>query len=86
MADPLNPPPPASDLEPEDVVEVEDTIELEDETFLNSVHEVGESSTATFLQEDGDSLLPSFMRRDINSLFGLIASLTRLVCGHETAH
>ncbi|GJW14724.1 hypothetical protein Tco_0018857 [Tanacetum coccineum] len=43
-ADPLNPPPPASNLEFEDLVE-------------------GESSTATFLREDGDSLLPSFMRR-----------------------
>ncbi|GKF05821.1 hypothetical protein Tco_0036489, partial [Tanacetum coccineum] len=38
-ADPLNPPPPASDLEPEDVIEVEDTVELEDETILSSVHE-----------------------------------------------
>nr|GEV53494.1 hypothetical protein [Tanacetum cinerariifolium] len=51
-ADPLNPPPPASDLEFKDVVEVEDTVEPEDETVLNSVHEVGESSTATFLRED----------------------------------
>ncbi|GKB70404.1 hypothetical protein Tco_0931816 [Tanacetum coccineum] len=36
--------------------------------------------------EDSDSLLPSFMRRDINSLFGQIASLIRRVCGRETAH
>ncbi|GKG07206.1 hypothetical protein Tco_0330175, partial [Tanacetum coccineum] len=36
--------------------------------------------------EDGDSLLPSFMRKDINSLFGQIASLTRRVCDHETTH
>ncbi|GKA19208.1 hypothetical protein Tco_0699123, partial [Tanacetum coccineum] len=85
-ADPLNPPPPTSDLEFEDVVEVEDTVKLEDEIVSNSVHEVGESSTATFFQEDGDSLLPSFMRRDINSLFSQIASLTRQVCGYETAH
>ncbi|GJW45311.1 hypothetical protein Tco_0074110 [Tanacetum coccineum] len=76
-ANPLNPPPPASDSEFEDVVEVEDMVEHEDETVSNSLHEVGESSTATFLQEDGDSLLPSFMRRDINSIFGRIASLTR---------
>nr|GEZ65374.1 retrovirus-related Pol polyprotein from transposon TNT 1-94 [Tanacetum cinerariifolium] len=48
-ADPLNPPPPAFDSEPKDVVKVEDTIELEDETVSNTVHEVGESSTATFL-------------------------------------
>ncbi|GKE33948.1 hypothetical protein Tco_1453270, partial [Tanacetum coccineum] len=85
-ADPLNPSPPASDSEPEDVVEVEDTVEPEDETVPNSVHEVGESSTATFLREDGDSLFPSFMRRDINSLFGWIASLSRrLVCHCETS-
>ncbi|GJT34487.1 hypothetical protein Tco_0924906 [Tanacetum coccineum] len=85
-ADPLSPPPPASDSEFEDVVEVEDMVKPEDDTLPNSVHKVGESSTATFLREDGDSRLPSFMRRDINSLFVQIASLTRRVCGRETAH
>ncbi|GKC65576.1 hypothetical protein Tco_1098174 [Tanacetum coccineum] len=65
----LNPPPPASDSEPEDVIEVEDTVEPEDETVLASVYEVGESSTATFLREDGERLLPGFMRMDIDSLF-----------------
>ncbi|GKC84264.1 hypothetical protein Tco_1139981 [Tanacetum coccineum] len=40
-ADPLNPPPPASDSELEDVIEVEDTVEPEDETVPASVHEVG---------------------------------------------
>ncbi|GKD98043.1 hypothetical protein Tco_1381940, partial [Tanacetum coccineum] len=69
--DPLNPPTPASDSEPKDVIEVEDTVKPEDETVPASVHEVGESSTATFLQEDGDSLLPGFMRRDTDSLFVL---------------
>ncbi|GKE69557.1 hypothetical protein Tco_1527629, partial [Tanacetum coccineum] len=39
-ADPLNPSPPASDSNLEDVVEVEDMIELEDETVPNSVHKV----------------------------------------------
>ncbi|GJV44143.1 hypothetical protein Tco_1428679 [Tanacetum coccineum] len=47
--DPLNPPPPASESKPEDVIEVEDTVESEDETVPASVHEVGESSTAPFL-------------------------------------
>ncbi|GKC06190.1 hypothetical protein Tco_0997800 [Tanacetum coccineum] len=84
--DPLNPPPPASDLEPEDVIEVEDTVEPEDETVPASVHEVGESSIATFLREDNDRLLFGFMRRDIDSLFGQIASLSRRACGRETAH
>nr|GEX39973.1 putative reverse transcriptase domain-containing protein [Tanacetum cinerariifolium] len=38
--DALNPPPPASDFEPEDVIEVEDTVEPEDETVPASVYEV----------------------------------------------
>ncbi|GKA39849.1 hypothetical protein Tco_0732442, partial [Tanacetum coccineum] len=68
--DPLNPPPPVSESEPEDVIEVEDTVESEDETVPASVHEVGESFTSPFLQEDSDGLFPGLMRRDINSLFG----------------
>ncbi|GJY18086.1 hypothetical protein Tco_0389577 [Tanacetum coccineum] len=52
--DPLNPPPLASESEPEDVNEVENPIEHEDETVPASVHEVGESSTAPFLREDSD--------------------------------
>ncbi|GJS65809.1 hypothetical protein Tco_0680373 [Tanacetum coccineum] len=70
----------------EDVIEVENPIEQEDETVPASVHEVGESSTAPFLREDSDGLLPSLMRRDINSLFGRMASLSRRLCGRETAH
>ncbi|GJZ65630.1 hypothetical protein Tco_0622326 [Tanacetum coccineum] len=54
--------------------------------FYASVHEVGESSTAPFLREDSDGLLPGLMRRDINSLFGRMASLSRQLCGRETAH
>ncbi|GJX84893.1 hypothetical protein Tco_0335667 [Tanacetum coccineum] len=84
--DPLNPPPPISESEPEDVNEVNDTIESEDETVLASVHEAGESSTDTFLRVDNDALLLGLMRRDINSLFGRMASLSRRLCGHETAH
>ncbi|GKG17442.1 hypothetical protein Tco_0362399, partial [Tanacetum coccineum] len=71
--DPLNPLPPAFESEPKDVIEVENLIEHEDETVLASVHEVGESSTATFLREDSDGLLPGLMKRDINSLFGRMA-------------
>nr|GEV12448.1 zinc finger, CCHC-type [Tanacetum cinerariifolium] len=37
--DPLNPLPPASDSEPEDVIEVEDMVEPKDETIPASVHE-----------------------------------------------
>ncbi|GJV85058.1 hypothetical protein Tco_1524956 [Tanacetum coccineum] len=85
-ADPLNPPPPASDSEPEDAIEVEDTVEPEDETVPASVHEVGDSSTASFYREDSDGLFPGFMKRDINSLFSRMTSLSRRRCGHETAH
>ncbi|GJT78521.1 hypothetical protein Tco_1045246 [Tanacetum coccineum] len=84
--DPLNPPPPASESEPEDVIEVENTIEHKDETVTTSVHEVGESSTTPFLREDSDGLLLGLIRRDINSLFCWMASLSRRMCGHETAH
>nr|GEW86272.1 hypothetical protein [Tanacetum cinerariifolium] len=67
--DPFNPSPPASESEPEDAIEVENLIKHEDETIPASVHGVGESSTAPFLHEDSDGLLPGLTRRDINSLF-----------------
>ncbi|GKB42000.1 hypothetical protein Tco_0886942 [Tanacetum coccineum] len=54
--DPLNPSPPASESEPEEVI------------------------------EDNDDLLPCLIRRDINSLFGRMASLLRRLCGREMAH
>ncbi|GKC40340.1 hypothetical protein Tco_1052724 [Tanacetum coccineum] len=53
--------------------------EHEDETVPASVHEVGELSTAPFLREDSDGLY-------INSLFGWMVSLSRRLCGRETAH
>nr|GEU87980.1 hypothetical protein [Tanacetum cinerariifolium] len=84
--DPFNPPLPASESVLEDVIKVEDTVESEDETILASVHEVGELSTAPFLREDSDGLLPDLMRRDINFIFGRIASFSRQVSGRETAH
>ncbi|GJY94416.1 hypothetical protein Tco_0510777 [Tanacetum coccineum] len=83
---PLNPPPPASESKPKDVIEVENPIEHEDETVPASVHEVGESSIAPFLREDIDGLFPGLMRRDINSLFSRMASLSRQPCGREIAH
>ncbi|GJV88253.1 putative reverse transcriptase domain-containing protein [Tanacetum coccineum] len=42
--DPLNPPPPASDSKPEDVIKVEDTVESKDKTIPASVHEVDDFS------------------------------------------
>ncbi|GJW63488.1 putative reverse transcriptase domain-containing protein [Tanacetum coccineum] len=84
--DPLNPPPPASESESEDAIEVENPIEYEDESVPASVYKVGELSTAPFLREDSDGLLPGLMRRDINSLFGRMAYLSRRLCGRETVH
>ncbi|GJY80476.1 putative reverse transcriptase domain-containing protein [Tanacetum coccineum] len=84
--DPLNPSPPASESEPDDEIKVENPIEHEDETVLVSVYEVGESSTAAIPREDGDRLLPGFMRQDIDSLFGRMVNFSRRLCGRKTAH
>nr|GEX24155.1 hypothetical protein [Tanacetum cinerariifolium]GEX40339.1 hypothetical protein [Tanacetum cinerariifolium] len=84
--DPLNPLLPAFESKPDDEIKVENPIEHEDDTVPASVHEVGESYAAYFLREDNDSLLPSLMRRDINSLFVWMASILRRSCGHETTH
>nr|GFA39739.1 hypothetical protein [Tanacetum cinerariifolium] len=84
--DPLNHSSPASESKPEDAIEVENPIEHKDEIVPASVHEVGRLSTVPFLCEDSDGLLSGLMRRDINSLFGQIASFSRRVCGYETAH
>nr|GEV07200.1 reverse transcriptase domain-containing protein [Tanacetum cinerariifolium] len=84
--DPLNPPLPASESEPDDEIDVKNPIEHKDETVPASVYEVGESSAVPFLREDNDSLLLGLMRRDINSLFGRMASVSRRSCGREMAH
>ncbi|GJR50819.1 hypothetical protein Tco_1401340 [Tanacetum coccineum] len=55
-------------------------------TAASDVYEVGESSTIAIPREDGDRLLPGFMRRDIDSLFGQMVNFLRRLCGHETAH
>ncbi|GKC48960.1 hypothetical protein Tco_1071705 [Tanacetum coccineum] len=68
--DSLNPSPPAFKSEPDNEIEVENPVEHMDETIPVSVYEVGESSTAAIPQDDGDRLLPGFMRRDIDSVFG----------------
>nr|GEW20951.1 hypothetical protein [Tanacetum cinerariifolium] len=84
--DPLSRLSPASESEPEDATKVENPIEHEDETVPASVYEVGESSTAHLLRNDRDGLFPGLMRRDINSLFGQMASLSRRLCGRKMAH
>ncbi|GKF81724.1 hypothetical protein Tco_0240326 [Tanacetum coccineum] len=67
--DSLNPPPPASESELDNEIEVENPVEHEDETISVSVYEIGKSSTTIIRREDGDSLLPGFMRRDIDSFW-----------------
>ncbi|GJU39312.1 hypothetical protein Tco_1192269 [Tanacetum coccineum] len=89
--DPLNPSPPASESEPDNEIEVENLIEHEDETVPVSVYEVGESSTAAIPREDGDRLLPGFMRRDTRahaptSPLGRMVNFSRRLCGREMAH
>ncbi|GKA78676.1 hypothetical protein Tco_0785213 [Tanacetum coccineum] len=60
--------------------------EPKDKTVPASLHEVGESSTAHFLQEDSDGLFPGLMQRDIKSLFDRMTSLSRRLCGRDTMH
>ncbi|GKA25539.1 putative reverse transcriptase domain-containing protein [Tanacetum coccineum] len=69
--DSLNPPPPVSESEPDEVIEIENPIEPEDETVPANFYEIGESSTAAIPRDNGDSLLPGLMRRDIDSFFDL---------------
>nr|GFB94301.1 hypothetical protein [Tanacetum cinerariifolium] len=74
-----------------DIKEDENELELtypyeeDDEIVPASVYEVGELSTAPFLGEYNKCLLPGLMRKDINSLSGQIASLSRRLCGREMA-
>ncbi|GJT55918.1 hypothetical protein Tco_0990972 [Tanacetum coccineum] len=68
--------------EPEEEEEFEDEEEFEEE----EPQEEEEDIVQRCGREDGDRLLPSFMRRDIHSLFGQITSLKRRFCGREMAH
>nr|GEX55180.1 hypothetical protein [Tanacetum cinerariifolium] len=47
---PINPLPPASELEPEDAIEVENLIEHEDETIPASVHEKGKAKDGFYVK------------------------------------
>ncbi|GKB96226.1 hypothetical protein Tco_0982363 [Tanacetum coccineum] len=84
--DPLNPLSPTSKSEPDNEIEIENPIEHEDETVPVSVYEVGKSSIAVIPREDGDRLIPGFMRRDIDSLFGRMVNFSRRLYGREMAH
>ncbi|GJU55471.1 hypothetical protein Tco_1229185 [Tanacetum coccineum] len=79
------------DLEEDEFEEEEDPQEDEDDMEIDIKEDenepyVGESSTAAIPREDGDRLLPGFMRRDIDSLFGRMVNFSRRLCRREMAH
>ncbi|GJU27280.1 hypothetical protein Tco_1165901 [Tanacetum coccineum] len=84
--DPLNPLPSASESEPDDEIEIENPIEHEDETVPVSVYEVGESSIFAIPREDGDRLLPGFMRRILTLFLVEWFIFSRRLCGRKTTH
>nr|GEU53677.1 hypothetical protein [Tanacetum cinerariifolium] len=63
--DPLNPPPPASELEPEDVTKVEDMIKSEDETVTASVHE-------TIMWPRDDACIGQKERKSKDEYYGML--------------
>ncbi|GJW24217.1 putative reverse transcriptase domain-containing protein [Tanacetum coccineum] len=69
----------------EDENEPELTCPYEEGDPLNPLLPAFESEPEDVI-EDSDGLLPGLMRRDINSLFGRMASLSRRLCGCETTH
>ncbi|GJU55680.1 hypothetical protein Tco_1229394 [Tanacetum coccineum] len=57
--------------------------------LLNPLPHASESEPENAIEVENlidDGLLPGLMRRDINSLFGRMASLSRRLCGRGTAH
>ncbi|GJR17280.1 putative reverse transcriptase domain-containing protein [Tanacetum coccineum] len=68
------------DLEEDEFEEEEDDMEVDIEDDENEPELRFEDATAR------GGLLPSLMWKDINSLFGQIASLSRRLCGCEMAH
>nr|GEY51479.1 hypothetical protein [Tanacetum cinerariifolium] len=72
--------------EPELTYPYEDWILLTLHRLLLSQTPRMESSIAPFIREDSDGLLLGLIRRDINSLFGRMDSLSRRLYGRETTH
>ncbi|GJY04537.1 ribonuclease H-like domain-containing protein [Tanacetum coccineum] len=74
---------------PEPVLEDEDE-DPEEEEFKEEEEPQEEDDIEVGIEEDenelDDGLFPGLMRRDINSLFGRMASLSRRLCGREMAH
>nr|GEY66812.1 reverse transcriptase domain-containing protein [Tanacetum cinerariifolium] len=69
----------------EDENEPELTYPYKEVDPLNPLPPASESKLKD-VTEDSDGLLPGLMRRDINSLFGRMDSLSRRLYGHETEH
>ncbi|GJU23542.1 hypothetical protein Tco_1156884 [Tanacetum coccineum] len=75
------------DPEEEEFEEEEEPQEEDDDMEVDIEEDENEPElTYPYEEEDSDGLLPGLMRRDINSLFGQMASLSRRLCGRETAH
>ncbi|GJS48121.1 putative reverse transcriptase domain-containing protein [Tanacetum coccineum] len=69
----------------EDENEPDFTCPYEEMDSLNPPSPASESEPDNEI-EDGDRLLPGFMRRDIDSLFGRMVNFSRRLCGRETAY
>ncbi|GJU67034.1 hypothetical protein Tco_1253293 [Tanacetum coccineum] len=64
--------------------EEEDDMEVDIEKDDNEAR--GDRHTNPFLREASDWFISGLMRRDISSLFGQMASLSKRLCGRKTAH
>nr|GFB77927.1 reverse transcriptase domain-containing protein [Tanacetum cinerariifolium] len=73
-------------LEDEDDDPKEEEFKEEEEDDPQEKEDDMEVDIEEYENEPYDGLLPSLIRRDINSLFGRMASLLRQLYGRETAH
>ncbi|GJT17308.1 putative reverse transcriptase domain-containing protein [Tanacetum coccineum] len=73
---------------PEPILEDEDEDPEEDEFEEEEDPQEDEDDIEIDIEEDENEpeLLPGFMRRDIDSLFGRMVNFLRRLCGRETAH
>ncbi|GJY69106.1 hypothetical protein Tco_0472088 [Tanacetum coccineum] len=74
------------DPEEEEFEEEEEPQEEEDDMEVDIEEDENEPELTYPYEEDNDGLLLGLMRRDINSLFGRMASLSRRLCGRETTN
>nr|GEV88607.1 putative reverse transcriptase domain-containing protein [Tanacetum cinerariifolium] len=75
------------DPKEEEIKEEEDPQEEEEDDMEVNIEEDENETKLTYpYEEDNDGLLSGLMRRDINSLFGWMDSLSRRLCGREMEH